>query len=433
MKVGIRKNKLKKGFSYTVFIDYGIVNGSRKRTPLETYPTKAEAENYQAKIQTEINNNTFIDIPDITFAKAIDEWMDNYVINNCEPNTLDSYKRVNNLYLKPYLGHIPFKVISSPQGIDIINDYYKYLRFELEKETYITASGKEKNKKNLSYSSVEHHKAQISGIFTYFMNSKKLGVNVCLNTIIPKSEVEKNKDRIIDNPEEFEDEEFEEEEFITPEQAIQILNLFMNTPMMVPVFLAALLGLRRSEIAGILKNKIDKENRKITIKNVRVRCGSKTIFKKKAKNKTSTRILYLPKLMIDILALEEKRQEKNKLFYGEEYIDSKFLCVMDNGKPLRVEYISKNFQNTFDKFIKNETQKNPNFTFPYITIHKLRHLNISSLLANGAFLTDVQANAGHSNINTTIHYTHNYVSGKKEIANKIDEIYTPLLKIEKMA
>ena len=31
MKASIRKNTLKKGYSYTVFIDYGIVNGSRKR------------------------------------------------------------------------------------------------------------------------------------------------------------------------------------------------------------------------------------------------------------------------------------------------------------------------------------------------------------------------------------------------------------------
>lgn len=40
MKVSIRTNKLKKGNSYTVFIDYGIVNGKRKREPLETFTKK---------------------------------------------------------------------------------------------------------------------------------------------------------------------------------------------------------------------------------------------------------------------------------------------------------------------------------------------------------------------------------------------------------
>lgn len=428
MKASIRTNKLKKGNSYTVFIDYGIVNGSRKREPLETFSKKTDAEKYKVKIQTEINNNTFIQIPNITFSEAIDEWMTNYVLNNCEPNTASSYKTINEKYLKPCLGHIPFKVISSVNGIDIINNYYKYLRFDLSNEFEITKSGKKKNKKNLSYSSIEHHKAQISGIFTYFMNIKKLTLNICLNTTIPKTEEEKMKDIVIDDIENFEDDElYEDEEFVTPEQAIQILNLFMNTEMMLPVFLATLMGLRRSEIAGILKTKINLLDKKLIIKNTRVRCGNKTIFKKKNKSKKSTRCLYLPKLMIDILILDKKRQEKNKLLYGEKYIDSKFLCVMDNGQPLKVNYISDKFKKTFDKFIKEQKEKNPTFSFPYVTMHKLRHLNISSLLANGAYLTDVQANAGHSNIDTTIHYTHNYTEGKIEIANKVDEIYTPLL------
>lgn len=429
MKVSIRKNTLKKGFSYTVYIDYGIVNGHRKKEPLETFSTIKQAENYKSKVQTEINENTFTSIPNISFSEAIDKWFNNYVINNCEPNTADSYKTINEKYLKPCLGHIPFKIISSPQGIDIINNYYKYLRFELQNETYQLKNGTIKNKNNLSYSSVEKHKAQISGVFSYFMKNKALTTNICFNTEVPKTNEEKQKDTIIDNIDDFEDDEIlEDDEFITPEQAVQLLNQFMNTDIMVPVFLAAFLGLRRSEIGGILNGKVDIENCKIIIKNVRVRCGNKTIFKKRTKNKTSTRIIYLPKLMIDILKLDEKRKERNKRLYGDEYIESKLLCVKDDGSPFSLNDISKKFKRVFDNFCKKELEKNPNFIFPKVTLHTLRHLNISALLANGAVLTDVQANAGHSDIKTTIHYTHTYNVGKKSIADKTDEIYRPLLK-----
>jgi len=431
MKASIRTNKLKKGKSYTVFIDYGIVNGSRKREPLETFNKKPDAENYKAKVQTEINNNTFINIPDITFSEAIDEWMENYVSNNCEPNTASGYKLINEKYLKPCLGHIPFKIISGTKGIDIINDYYKYLRFDLSNEFGTTKTGKKKQKKNLSYSSIEHHKAQISGIFTYFMNNKKISRNICLNTVIPKTEEEKMRDTVVDNIEDFEDDElYEDEEFITPEQAIQVLNLFMNTCMMVPVCLATFMSLRRSEIAGLLKNKVDKEHMKLTINASRVRCGKQTIYKKRNKNKTSTRNLYIPKIMLNVLDADEKRQQKNREILGNKYIESKFLCVMDDGKPIRVDYITVKFKQVFDKFITEQTeiakQKGEKFNFPYITLHKLRHLNISALLANGAYLTDVRDSAGHSDIETTMHYTHNYTEGKKEIADKVDEIYTPL-------
>lgn len=417
MRARIRKNKLKKGYSYTVFMDYGFVNGERKRISLNRFDNKNDAENYRSKIQTEINNNTFIHIPDITFSQAIDEWMENYVANYCEPNTAAGYEIINNKYLKPCLGHIPLNIISSPEGIDIINDYYKYLRFGLE------------NKKTLSYSTIEHHKAQISGIFTYFMRNKKLSMNICLNTVIPKTDNEKKKDIVINDVDNYNDEDlYDDDEFITPEQAVEVLNLFINTTMMVPVFFAALMGLRRSEIAGILKSKIDVEKQQLIVKNVRVRCGGKTIFKKKTKSKKSTRIIYIPRLMIDVLDLDEKRQKNNKNLYGENYIDSKFLCVADNGAPISVDAMSREFKKIFDQYYHKQKEQNPNFKLPYITLHKLRHLNISTLLSNGAYLTDVQANAGHSDINTTLHYNHNYNVGKKSIADKTDEIYTPLFK-----
>lgn len=430
MNVGIRKNKLKKGFSYTVFIDYGIVNGHRKRDPLETFELKKDAENYQAELKTQITNNTFIHVPDITFSEAIDEWMENYVKNECEPNTADSYVSVNNNYLKPILGHIPFKVISSPHGIDIINDYYKYLRFELQNEFKINKrTGKKIPKRNLSYSSIEHHKAQISGIFTYFVKNKKLENNICINTTIPKNDDERMKDTVIDDIDNFEDDElYEEKNSLTPEQAVTILNLFINTDIILPVAFGMFLGLRRSESLGILKSKLDKENYRLYINAVRVRCGNNTIYKKRNKNKTSTRILYIPKILMNIIEINEKQQQLNKQTYGDNYIDSKFLCVMSNGQPIKPNYVSATFKKVFEKFIKEEKLKNPNFEFPYITLHSLRHLNITSLLESGAVVVDVQANAGHSNIDTTMHYTHPYIEGKIEIANKTDEIYADLMK-----
>lgn len=429
MKVGIRTNKLKNGFSYTVFLDYGIVNSHRKREPLETFSKKGDAEKYKNKMQSQVDNNTFINIPDITFSQAIDEWMENYVANNCELNTAASYKTINEKYLKPLLGHIPLKVIGGVTGIDIINDYYKYLRFEIEGKKDAKT---DKMMKNLSYSSIKHHRAQISGILTYFVDNKKLQSNVCINTTIPKSDNEKMLDTVVCDIENIEDDidDFEDEDFITPEQAIIILNLFMNTSMMLPVSLAIFLGLRRSEVCGILKSKLNKDSCTLTIDASRVRCGSGSIYKKRNKNKTSSRRLYLPKILLDIIELDEQRQERNKLIFGNDYnINSKFLCVNDKGEPLNIDYISHKFKSVFDKFIEKAKEKNEEFKFPYVTYHKLRHLNITALLKNGAELVDVKDNAGHSSINTTLHYTHQYTQNKQQIANKIDEVFAPYIKL----
>ena len=138
-------------------------------------------------------------------------------------------------------------------------------------------------------------------------------------------------DTVIDDIENYEDDidDFEDENFITPEQAITILNLFMNTSMMVPVAFAMFVGLRRSETCALLKSKLNKETSSIVINASRVRCGKKTIYKKRNKNKSSSRELYLPKILMQIIELDEKRQEKNS---------SRGHCCIPSGYGLRLRF-----------------------------------------------------------------------------------------------
>ena len=427
MKVSIRKNKLKKGFSYTVFVDYGIVNGHRKRETLDTFTTKKSAEDYKTKIQSQVDNNSFVYIPDITFSEAIDEWMEYYVKPTLDETTIVGYDLINNKYLKPCLGHIPLKVFNTPTAINIINNYYKYLLYDLEKETYKTKSGDVKNKKNLSVCSVEHHKAQISGMLSYFMKQGKLDRNICINTVIPKATT---TDVVVNDITKYNNEDlFEEDEGLTIDQAVMILNIFMNTELMLPVAISIFLGLRRSEVLGILKSRLNKEKRKLCIDSSKVRAGKKIVFKHRMKNKTSRRILYLPKILIRIIELDEERQKRNRKLYKENYYESQFLCVMDNGSPINPDYVSRTFTRKLNEFIKEQKELDKNFTFPHVTYHTLRHFNINNLLENGALLIDVQRNSGHSDINTTIKYTYDTPQSKSAIAEKTDEIYKNLIEI----
>ena len=105
--------------------------------------------------------------------------------------------------------------------------------------------------------------------------------------------------------------------------------------------------------------------------------------KQSTKKETKTKLQLEIYIFLNVLEADEKRQQKNKEILGDKYIESKFLCVMDNGKPIRIDYITVKFKQVFDKFIAEQTeiakQKGKNFSFPYITLHKLRHLNISAL------------------------------------------------------
>ena len=355
--------------------------------------------------------------------------MENYVKNECEPNTYENYKVLNEAYLRPYLGHYPLAVIGGFTGMDIINSYFYFLRYELCNDKR-KINGK--LRKNLSYCSVKHHKAQLSGIFSYFVKNKKLKTNICLNTTIPKTDEDSKKDTVISCEELLDENDFEvleDKKVLTPEQAVTILNLFMNEAILPVVAFAMFLGLRRSESLGILKSKVNWEERKVIINAVSVRSGTQNIFKKKNKNKTSTRELYLPEILLKILKIYEENQKDNKVMYGENYIESKFLCVMEDGRPIKPNYASDRFKKILDDFISNEKSKNKDFEFPHVTLHTLRHFDITALLEHGAYIQDVQATAGHAHIATTNHYTHNYITNKKQIADKTDEIFKDLIGI----
>lgn len=150
-------------------------------------------------------------------------------------------------------------------------------------------------------------------------------------------------------------------------------------------------------------------------------------FKKKNKSKTSRRAFYIPDILMKIIELDNQRKEINKKIYGTKYFVSDFLCTLDDGTPLKPDYLSRNFTKKIDEYIKLEKIKDPDFSFPRITLHELRHFNISLLLENGINLVDVKDVAGHSDIETTMIYTHIYNKNKHQIADKVDEIFQPLL------
>ena len=59
-----------------------------------------------------------------------------------------------------------------------------------------------------------------------------------------------------------------------------------------------------------------------------------------------------------------------------------------------------------------------------ITIHGLRHSNISMIANLGYSSVDIAYRAGHSKTSMTAHYTHRYEGTDKKIANALNEKMT---------
>lgn len=131
-----------------------------------------------------------------------------------------------------------------------------------------------------------------------------------------------------------------EAKFYTPEQLGVLLNKAVGTRLELPVYICAYLGLRRGELCGLRWSDVGLEHKTITIENTRTQAGKKEI-EKGTKAASSTRTLYLPDTLCDMLKAAKEHQQACRATYKNAYDDNDYVVVMEDGRPFRPNYLSE--------------------------------------------------------------------------------------------
>lgn len=180
-----------------------------------------------------------------------------------------------------------------------------------------------------------------------------------------------------------------EAKFYTPEQLGVLLAKAVETRLELPMFICAYLGLRRGELCGLRWSDVDLEHHTITIENTRTQAGKKEI-EKGTKTASSTRTLYLPDTLCDMLKAAKEHQQACRATYKNTVI------VMEDGRPFRPNYLSE----LFGKFLADND-------LPKIVLHELRHTFASLSNQAGIPAYNIGKALGHSTPATTQKiYTH---------------------------
>ena len=180
-----------------------------------------------------------------------------------------------------------------------------------------------------------------------------------------------------------------EAKFYTPEQRGVLLAKAVGTRLELPMFICAYLGLRRGELCGLRWSDVDLEHHTITIENTRTQAGKKEI-EKGTKTASSTRTLYLPDTLCDMLKAAKEHQQACRATYKNTVI------VMEDGRPFRPNYLSE----LFGKFLADND-------LPKIVLHELRHTFASLSNQAGIPAYNIGKALGHSTPATTQKiYTH---------------------------
>lgn len=207
--------------------------------------------------------------------------------------------------------------------------------------------------------------------------------------------------------------------YLDDEQAKELFRVLMDYDDIrakTAVLVALMTGLRRGEIAGLEWKDINFERHTLTVN--RTGCYSKIaggIFTKEPKTEGSVRRITISEVLVEMLKEYKVWYDEQRANWGDKWIDSDRLFVQEYGKPINPETVHF----WLKKMLKNSG-------LPDVTLHSLRHTNITLQIAAGVPLTTVAGRAGHSRVSTTSDiYSHFIKTSDEAAAEALEDIFLP--------
>lgn len=205
--------------------------------------------------------------------------------------------------------------------------------------------------------------------------------------------------------------------YLDEEQTARLVELLNGEPyqnqVMIRLFLFS--GIRRGELCGLEWKDINFKKGLITIARTSQYLPDRGIFTKSPKNETSVRTIKLPSHAFEMLKEFRKWQRQQRIAMGDRWEDCDRLFTQDNGSPIHPDSITS----WFHDFIARTD-------LPPISIHSLRHTNITLLIAAGVPLRTVSYRAGHAQTSTTANiYSHAIRTADEQAAEVLDIVLAP--------
>ena len=175
--------------------------------------------------------------------------------------------------------------------------------------------------------------------------------------------------------------------------------------------IAALSGMRRSEITGLKWDKVDLDGESLRVAETLQRIGGRGLVVGVPKSRGSRRVIALSSRSIEMLRSVRRQQLEHQLAAGSAYQDSGYVFTNEIGEPYDSGRPSKHFLN-----IVRSTD------LPILNLHSLRHLHASVLLASGTHIKVVSERLGHTSVAFTMDvYGHLMPGMQEQAAAAIDQ------------
>jgi len=374
---------------FCVVYMYTDAQGRRKQK-WETYKTQAEARARQKEIEYKESIGTFVIPQCSTLDDLLKEYVALYGKNTWALSTYSSNVGIINNYISPFIGSMKLKDIT-PR---VLEKYYQQLLKTKPVNNPVTRKAKNEF---VGTSTIRDVHKLLRNCFGQAVKWELIEKNPALHATVPKHKKQ-------------------EREIWTAETLFHATEVCGNERLKLCINLAFACSLRLGELLGLTWDCVDiseeaintgyasitinKEMQRVTKESLKTLESKDVFFTFPAKNSRTTTVMvlkapktdgssrkiFLPRTVAEMLIAWKKKQDYEKDALGSEYQDYNLVICGATGFP--VEHSS--IQADFRKLIKEHD-------LPEVVFHSLRHSSITyKLKLNGGDIKAVQGDSGHS-------------------------------------
>lgn len=334
--------------------------------------TQKEVRLALSKIVSEMDSGTYAEPSKMKVSQWLDEWLASYTMNS-KPATRSAYEEHIRVHIKPSLGDIPLKQLSTR---DIQQLYTNLLKErELSPKTVRNIHG------------VLHRTLEQAKLLGY------IRVNPADAAVTPR--VEKKQVETLD-----------------AEDIGKFLAAIRGTKYEYPLFVAVFTGLRQGELLGLTWDCVDFEHGMLLINKQHNRVKGDTEFRFASLKNDKARVLTAADEVMEVLKLQKERQTAWAAALGDGWSNpDNLVFTTEFGRYINNKVLYQNFKRIMKKL------GNPNLRF-----HDLRHTYAVNSLRAGDDIKTLQENLGHATASFTLStYAHATPGMKRESAKRMTE------------
>lgn len=365
----------------TLGTDY---KGKKRRFNKTFHGSSAEADKELALFYADCIRGSVRQASNMTVDQMVESYINDRPKGSLKKNTLSNYEQSKDIWISPFIGSLQIRKVSA----------------RILQEWVIDLS------RQVSPKSVSNAVSLLSSSFTRMMRLGEIADNPCKRLVLPKLE-KKEADYLDEN---------EVKRFLAVLQTMDGDDL----PYKLLFELALFCGLRKGELLGLDWQDIDLINCTVTVRQTRYLDRENHCMRVDTPktSKSRRKVSFPPEIRTDFIRLRSFYSERQLLLDSRdnktEWTDSPAVFRSPFGKPMYAEQPLK---------ILHDLQRDHGLK--RVTLHQLRHTNVSIMISMGLDIKTIQSRGGYSNANTPLNiYGHIFRDQDADVAGKIYDIST---------